>query len=53
MRIMLQLLQVDQEPGKTTIIKSIIEIYQKKKNKIMLAAPTRTCCKKNDGNDWI
>ena len=27
--------------GKTTIIKSIIEIYQKHNNKIVLAAPTR------------
>ena len=32
--------------GKTTIIKSIIEIYQKKNNKIMLAAPTGRAAKR-------
>lgn len=37
--------------GKTTIIKSIIEIYQKKGNKVVLAAPTRKSGQKNDRND--
>lgn len=32
--------------GKTTIIKSIIEIYQKKNNKIVLAAPTGRAAKR-------
>ncbi len=46
MIIILQLLQVDLVLGKTTIIKSIIEIYQKKNNKIMLAAPTGRAAKR-------
>lgn len=36
--------------GKTTIIKSIIDIYEGKKNKVVLCAPTRTSCKKDDRN---
>ena len=32
--------------GKTTIIKSIIEIYQKKNNKVVLAAPTGRAAKR-------
>lgn len=34
--------------GKTTIIKAIIDIYEKKGKKVILAAPTRKSCKKND-----
>ena len=34
--------------GKTTIIKAIIDIYEKRGKKVILAAPTRKSCKKND-----
>ena len=34
--------------GKTTIIKSIIDIYEDKKYKVVLCAPTRKSSKKND-----
>ena len=34
--------------GKTTIIKSIIELYKDEKKKVVLCAPTRKSCKKND-----
>lgn len=34
--------------GKTTIIKSIIDLYKKEGKKVVLCAPTRTCCQKND-----
>ena len=37
--------------GKTTIIKTIIDIYEQRKNKVVLCAPTRTSCKKNDRNN--
>lgn len=37
--------------GKTTIIKTIIDIYEGKGKKVVLAAPTRKGCKKNDGNN--
>ena len=37
--------------GKTTIIKSIIDIYEEKKYKVVLCAPTRTSSKKNDRNN--
>lgn len=37
--------------GKTTIIKTIIDIYEERKNKVVLCAPTRTSCKKNDRNN--
>lgn len=33
--------------GKTTIIKSLIEIYKAKKKKVVLCAPTRKSCKEN------
>lgn len=36
--------------GKTTIIKTIIDIYEAKGKKIVLAAPTRKSRKKNDRN---
>ena len=36
--------------GKTTIIKTIIDIYEGKGKKVVLAAPTRKGCKKNDRN---
>ena len=36
--------------GKTTIIKTIIDIYEEKGKKVVLAAPTRKSCKKNDRN---
>ena len=36
--------------GKTTIIKTIIDIYEAKGKKIVLAAPTRKSSKKNDRN---
>ena len=36
--------------GKTTIIKTIIDIYEEKGKKVVLAAPTRTSSKKDDGN---
>ena len=34
--------------GKTTIIKSIIELYKNEGRKVILCAPTRKSCKKND-----
>ena len=37
--------------GKTTIIKTIIDIYEQRKDKVVLCAPTRTSCKKNDRNN--
>lgn len=37
--------------GKTTIIKTIIDIYEEKGKKVVLAAPTRKSGKKNDRND--
>ena len=37
--------------GKTTIIKTIIDIYEGKGKKVVLAAPTRKGCKKNDRNN--
>lgn len=37
--------------GKTTIIKTIIDIYEEKGKKVVLAAPTRKSCKKNDRNN--
>lgn len=37
--------------GKTTIIKTIIDIYEAKGKKVVLAAPTRKSSKKNDRND--
>ncbi len=37
---------MDREHGKTTIIKSIIEIYQNHKNKIVLCAPTGRAAKR-------
>ena len=37
--------------GKTTIIKSIIELYKNEGKKVALCAPTRKSCKKNDRND--
>ena len=37
--------------GKTTIIKSIIELYKNEKKKVILCAPTRKSCKKNDRNN--
>ena len=37
--------------GKTTIIKSIIDIYEDKKYKVVLCAPTRKSSKKNDRNN--
>lgn len=37
--------------GKTTIIKSIIDLYKKEGKKVVLCAPTRTCSKKNDRNN--
>lgn len=46
MIIMLQLLLEDQVLGKTTIIKTIIQIYQKYNKKIMLAAPTGRAAKR-------
>ena len=36
--------------GKTTIIKTIIDIYEEKGKKVVLAAPTRKSSKKNDRN---
>ena len=36
--------------GKTTIIKTIIDIYEAKGKKVVLAAPTRKSSKKNDRN---
>lgn len=37
--------------GKTTIIKTIIDLYHKQSKKVVLAAPTRKGSKKNDRND--
>ena len=37
--------------GKTTIIKSIIDIYEDKKYKVVLCAPTRKSSKENDRNN--
>lgn len=37
--------------GKTTIVKTIIDIYNKNNKKVVLAAPTRKSSKKNDRND--
>ena len=37
--------------GKTTIIKTIIDIYEEKGKKVVLAAPTRKSCKKDDRNN--
>lgn len=37
--------------GKTTIIKTIIDIYESKGKKVILAAPTRKSCKKDDRNN--
>lgn len=37
--------------GKTTIIKSIIELYKNENKKVVLCAPTRKSCKENDGNN--
>ena len=37
--------------GKTTIIKTIIDIYEEKGYKVVLAAPTRKSSKKNDRNN--
>jgi len=37
--------------GKTTIIKSIIELYKNEKKKVVLCAPTRKSSKKDDGNN--
>ena len=34
--------------GKTTVIKSIIELYKMQDKKVVLCAPTRKSCKKND-----
>ena len=36
--------------GKTTIIKTIIDIYEERGKKVVLAAPTRKSSKKNDRN---
>lgn len=36
--------------GKTTIIKTVIELYKKEEKKVVLCAPTRTSSKKNDRN---
>ena len=36
--------------GKTTIIKTIIDIYEEKGKKVVLTAPTRKSSKKNDRN---
>lgn len=38
--------------GKTTIIKSIIDLYKIEGKKVVLCAPTRKSCKENDRNDW-
>jgi len=37
--------------GKTTIIKSIIELYKNEGKKVVLCAPTRACSKENDRNN--
>ncbi len=37
--------------GKTTVIKTIIELYKNQDKKIVLCAPTRTSCKKNYRNN--
>ena len=37
--------------GKTTIIKSIIELYKNEGKKVVLCAPTRKSCKENDRNN--
>ena len=37
--------------GKTTIIKSIIELYKKEGKKVVLCAPTRKSRKKDDRNN--
>lgn len=37
--------------GKTTIIKTIIELYKNQAKKVVLCAPTRKSCKKNDRNN--
>ncbi len=37
--------------GKTTIIKTVIELYKKEEKKVVLCAPTRTSSKKNDRNN--
>lgn len=37
--------------GKTTIIKTIIDLYKKEGKKVVLCAPTRACSKKNDRNN--
>ena len=34
--------------GKTTIIKSIIDLYKNEGKKVVLCAPTRKSCKEND-----
>ena len=38
--------------GKTTIIKSIIELYKSERKKVILCAPTRKSCKENDRDNW-
>ena len=37
--------------GKTTIIKTIIELYKKEGKKVVLCAPTRKSSKENDRNN--